>query len=98
MIDKLILIGTTHPRDISLANSKIPIMKIYASKDGVANEQAGLSNKFKLPAKARFVKIEGANHAQFGYYGFQLGDDSATISREKQQIETLEDIIEFIKR
>lgn len=27
LIDKLILIGTTHPRDISLANSTIPIMK-----------------------------------------------------------------------
>jgi hypothetical protein len=98
LIDKLVLIGTTHPRDLSLAHSKIPIMKIYSSKDGVANEKGVMDNKSKLPATAKFVKIEGANHAQFGYYGFQLGDNPATISREQQQTETLKQVIEFIKR
>jgi len=38
LINKLVLIGTTHPRDISLADSKIPVLKIYGSKDGVADE------------------------------------------------------------
>lgn len=97
LIDKLILIGTTHPRDISLADSKIPVMKIYGSKDGVADEKTILNNKSKLPPTANFVEIEGANHAQFGYYGFQLGDNTATISREQQQAETLKYILEFIK-
>lgn len=98
LIDKLILIGTTHPRDISLANSKIPIMKIYGSKDGVADEKSIMDNKPKLPATVKFVKIDGANHAQFGYYGFQLGDNTATISREQQQAATLKNIMEFIKQ
>jgi len=98
LIDKLILIGTTHPRDISLASSTIPIMKIYGSKDGVADEKSIMDNKPKLPATAKFVKIDGANHAQFGYYGFQLGDNTATISREQQQAETLKDIMEFVKQ
>jgi hypothetical protein len=31
LIDKLILLATTHPRDIDLSNAKIPIMKIYGS-------------------------------------------------------------------
>lgn len=96
LIQKLILIGTTHPRDISLAESKIPIMKIYGSNDGVADERTIFKNKSKLPVSTKFVKIEGANHGQFGYYGFQLGDDSASISREKQQEETLKNILEFI--
>ncbi len=98
LIDKLILIGTTHPRDISLANIKIPIMKIYGSKDGVADEKSILDNKPKLPTTVKFVKIGGANHAQFGYYGFQLGDNTATINREQQQAETLKNILEFVKR
>ncbi|MBC7846498.1 MAG: alpha/beta hydrolase [Flavobacterium sp.] len=98
LIDKLILIGTTHPRDISLANSTIPIMKIYGSNDGVANEESIIKNKYKLPTTTKFVKINGANHSQFGYYGFQLGDNSATISREQQQAETLQHIIGFIKK
>ena len=98
LIDKLILIGSTHPRDISLASSKISIMKIYGSRDGVADEKSIMENKSKLPATVKFVKIEGANHSQFGYYGFQLGDNRATISREQQQKETLENILEFIKQ
>ena len=96
LIQKLILIGTTHPRDISLAESKIPIMKIYGSNDGVADERTIFKNKSKLPVSTKFIKIEGANHGQFGYYGFQLGDDSASISREKQQEQTLKNILEFI--
>lgn len=97
LVDKLILIGTTHPRDISLANSAIPILKIYGSNDGVADEESIIKNKSKLPAATKFVKINGANHSQFGYYGFQLGDNSARIGREKQQAETLQHILAFIK-
>lgn len=97
LVDKLILIGSTHPRDISLAEARIPIMKIYGSRDGIADEPSVLDNKTKLPATTTFVRIEGANHAQFGYYGFQLGDQKATISRMQQQAETLENIISFIK-
>jgi hypothetical protein len=96
LIDKLILIGTTHPRDISLAQSEIPILKIYGSNDGVASEKSMFDNKSKLPKSAKFIRIEGANHAQFGYYGFQLGDDKADISREQQQKQTLAEILKFI--
>ncbi|WP_316632554.1 alpha/beta hydrolase [uncultured Flavobacterium sp.] len=96
LIDRLILIGTTHPRDISLADSKIPILKIFGSDDGVADEETILKNKSKLPITTKFIKIEGANHAQFGYYGFQFGDNSARISRDQQQAETLKNIIDFI--
>ncbi|HVG42626.1 MAG TPA: alpha/beta hydrolase [Chitinophagaceae bacterium] len=96
LIDKLILIATTHPRDISIADSKIPIMKIYGSKDGVADERSIMDNKTKLPATTKFIRIDGANHAQFGFYGFQLGDNTAEISRKQQQTETLKYIIKFI--
>lgn len=98
LIDKLILIGTTHPRDISLAERAIPILKIYGSNDGVAPEAKIHQNKPMLPAHSQFVKIEGANHSQFGYYGFQLGDDKADISREQQQQETLKSILTFLKK
>lgn len=98
LVDQLILIGTTHPRDISLADSTIPILKIYGSNDGVADEESIIKNKSKLPATTKFVKINGANHSQFGYYGFQLGDNSASIGREEQQSETLKHILEFIKQ
>jgi len=96
LIDKLILIGTSHPRDISYVDSKVPILKIYGSNDGVATENSIFENKSKLPGTTKFVRIQGANHSQFGYYGFQLGDHKAGITREQQQAETLENILEFI--
>ena len=97
LVDKLILMGTTHPRDIDLSKVPIPVMKISGSKDGVAGIEDINRNKSKLPATTRYVVIDGANHSQFGYYGYQLGDDKATISREFQQQKVLENILDFIK-
>jgi hypothetical protein len=97
LIDKLILIGTTHPRDIDLSKVQIPVMKIYGSKDGVADMKKVNEHKSKLPLTTKYVLIEGANHSQFGYYGSQLGDDEASISREEQQQIVLANILSFIK-
>ncbi|MEH0157418.1 alpha/beta hydrolase [Limibacter armeniacum] len=96
LIDKLILIGTTHPRDINLSSIGLPIMKISGTNDGIASMEKVLENKPKLPEHTRFVTIEGANHSQFGHYGFQFGDDKADISREEQQKQVVEYIQAFI--
>jgi hypothetical protein len=40
------------------------------------------------------VVIEGANHSQFGWYGFQPGDQRAKIGREEQQQRTLAVVLE----
>ncbi len=97
LVDQLILIGTTHPRDIDLSGFEIPVMKISGSKDGVANITDVISNKIKLPSQTKYVEIEGANHAQFGYYGTQIGDDKATISRESQHKIVSTSILSFIQ-
>ena len=54
------------------------------------------ANQGFLPEQTLWTLIEGGNHAQFGYYGIQLGDDSATISREEQQAETVAAILTFL--
>jgi predicted alpha/beta-hydrolase family hydrolase len=96
LIDGLILLATTHPRDIDLSGIRIPVMKIYGLKDGVADPGDVVANKSKLPASTRYVSIEGANHAQFGYYGPQLGDDQADITLEVQQNIILANILSFL--
>lgn len=90
LIDKLVLIGTTHPRDLSLSDRTLPVLKIYGFKDGVADEADILANRGNLPATAEVARIEGANHAQFGYYGFQFDDNRATISRAEPQAKAFE--------
>lgn len=92
----LIMIGTTHPRDHDLSRLPIPVLKVAGTRDCVADLEASRANARNLPSSTRWVVIEGANHAQFGYYGSQLGDCTATISREDQQNQTLEAILAWL--
>ena len=96
LIHQLVLLGTTHPRDIDLSASEIPMMKIYGSNDGVARVGKVERNKSKLPRTTKYVLIEGGNHSQFGYYGFQLGDSEASITREEQHQRILKNVLAFI--
>jgi fermentation-respiration switch protein FrsA (DUF1100 family) len=93
----LVLIGTSHPRDIDLANSRLPVTRIYGTRDTVADVEKLDRNRVNLPAVIREVRIEGANHSQFGYYGFQPGDWPATISREEQQRITIAAILDALR-
>ncbi len=97
LVQGLVLIGTTHPRDVDLASLTIPVMKIYASRDGVAPEAIVKANAHLLPPATRWVRIEGGNHRQFGSYRYQLFDPTATISREAQQERTATVILEMLK-
>jgi hypothetical protein len=49
-----------------------------------------------LPADTTWVVIEGGNHAQFGDYGFQPGDNAAVISAVDQQALIVEATIAFL--
>jgi hypothetical protein len=77
----LILIGTSHPdQKFDLSRSALDVTKIYASHDGLASPEEIQGNRKFLPAQTHWINIEGGNHTQFGYYSFQLGDRTATIS------------------
>lgn len=97
-LEGLILIATTHPKesDYSLRASDLPISKIYGTLDGIATPEQIIANNIYLPADTRYIPLEGANHAQFGYYGFQLGDNQATISRTEQQAQLVAAILDAI--
>ena len=85
----LVLIGTSHPRDFSLANTRLAVTRIYGTRDTVADVEKLERNRVNLPTSIRDVRIDGGNHSQFGAYGFQPGDWPATISRDEQQRQTL---------
>ena len=88
-----VLIGTSHPRDFSLAAATIPITRVYGTRDTVADVDKLERTRVNLPPATRIVRIDGGNHSQFGYYGFQPGDWPATISRDAQQAITRAAII-----
>lgn len=80
-----VLLGTSHPRDFSLAATLIPMTRVFGTRDTVADVEKLDRTRANLPASARIIRIDGGNHSQFGYYGFQPGDWPAAISREAQQ-------------
>jgi hypothetical protein len=94
----LVLIGTSHPRDFSLANTRLAVTRVYGTRDTVADVEKLEENRVNLPATITDVRIDGGNHSQFGDYGFQPGDWPATISREEQQRQTLTALLAALAR
>jgi pimeloyl-ACP methyl ester carboxylesterase len=84
-LDGLLLVATTHPRDHDLSDLTVPVVKVMAEHDCVATPAAARANAHLLPPDAQWVEIAGGNHAQFGHYGAQFNDCTATIPRDTQQ-------------
>ena len=94
----LVLIGTTHPRDVDLSALPQPVTKVVGTRDGLARVAGVQANRAKLPAGTRWVWIEGGNHSQFGWYGFQPGDRRATIAASEQRAVTTREVIAMLAR
>jgi len=97
LISGMLLIGTSHPREIDLSFLSVPVTKVSASEDGLASPDEIRQFSQNLPDHTNFIMIEGGNHSQFGYYGFQFGSGTATISREEQQAQLLTATLELLK-
>lgn len=74
-----------------------PALSIYGSDDGVLNYKSYNESK-PLMDNLTEVIIDGGNHAQFGYYGNQSGDNPSKISPEKQQNQSVDEIVKFIDK
>ncbi len=96
-IDALVLVGTTHPKESDLSSLGIPVVKVYGTNDGVAPTERMFANRGLLPDSTRWVEIAGGNHSQFGHYGHQLFDGTATVSRLEQQKLTREVLKEALR-
>lgn len=69
----------------NLRNVKEPVLSITGSNDGVLNKTNYKKAKKLLPKSTDYVEINGGNHAGFGSYGKQKGDNKAEISNADQQ-------------
>lgn len=91
-----IIFWASYPADNALKNTTLKVLSIYGTLDmgGLDAFQASRAN---LPQDAKFVVIEGGNHAQFGDYGLQPGDKQATIPRTNQQQQAVGATVQFLK-
>lgn len=83
-LEGMILLGA-YP----VGSTGLPTLAIYGSEDMILNTA-------KLEDIPTQHVIEGGNHAYFGNYGEQDGDGTASITREEQQRQAVENIMAFI--
>lgn len=80
-----------------LSSTDLKGLTTYGSNDlvlGMENFNATLP---QLPPGTIMQVIEGGNHAQFGDYGPQPGDGTATISTAEQQLQAVELMVRLIR-
>lgn len=85
--------GIVYMASYPTGESTIPARAIFGTADGLI--ESSLYNNLFLPEE--FILLEGANHAQFGEYGFQAGDRVAGISASAQRAFVIQTITAFIE-
>ena len=109
-IDGVVLWASCPSEDFRLDATDLKAISIYGSNDG--HPETIEEGAEHLPADAEFVKIEGGNHTQFGWYDtspnsaqdypspnpVQEGDNPADITREDQQAIIISETVDFLSQ
>lgn len=98
LIQGLLLWASYPAASDNLASYNIQVTSIYGTQDGVANPAKIGASRLLLPTDTIWVAIPGGNHAQFGWYGIQPGDNLAAISREQQQTQVVSATINLLQK
>ena len=96
IVDGVIFLGSYPSKGTDLSDNDQRVISIYGERDGLTSLEDIEESKANLPKDAVFIEIPGGNHAQFGLYGEQKGDNTAEISPREQQDKIIESILEFI--
>ena len=97
-IEGLVLWAAYPASGNNMSSYNLQVTTIHGSKDGLVSTNQIQSSLEMLPQTTVYVEITGGNHAQFGYYGDQSGDNPATITREAQQSQTLNATIDLLQK
>jgi dienelactone hydrolase len=94
-----LVLWASYPADTNdLSTSALPVLSVYGTLDGVTSLEEIDSLRARLPADTRWAPIEGGNHAQFGDYGNQTGDNPAEISVVEQHVIITAETVVFLKQ
>lgn len=83
-IHRLIFYASYCDKSFSLAErDDLHVLSVAGSQDGLATPQKVADTKAYAPVSTTYITIQGGNHAEFGNYGAQKGDNAATITEEE---------------
>lgn len=97
LVDGLILLASYPTESSNLSTSSLAVLSIYGELDGLTELGDIEQSKNLLPATTRFIEITGGNHAQFGLYGEQKGDGTATLSAIEQQDIIIKETLQWLQ-
>ncbi|MGG1662333.1 alpha/beta fold hydrolase [Brevibacillus sp. NRS-1366] len=92
------LLGAYPDKPGRLKEAGIPVLSLLGSRDGVVNREKFEAGKKYLPDDTKYMSIEGGNHAQFGSYGQQSGDQPAAITPQEQWQQTAAALKDWIAK
>lgn len=81
---------------VDLSSSGLPVLTLSASLDGLSTPSKIADAAHLLPSDARLVTLPGADHAQFGDYGPQPGDNPATSGDSQAKREITQAVLGFL--
>jgi Predicted hydrolase of the alpha/beta-hydrolase fold len=93
----LILLASYPANSDDLSRYPGKVLSLSGSLDGLATPAKIEASRALLPATTQFVEIQGGDHAYFGWYGPQSGDQPATITREEQQQTVIDQIDQLMQ-
>ncbi len=80
-----------------LSHAGLHVVSIFGSRDGLATREKIDASRPLLPSDTTWVQISGGDHAQFGWYCDQAGDNPASISRADQQAQIITATLSFLE-
>lgn len=95
-VDGLVLWAAYPASSDNLSPSGLRVLSVYSEYDGLTTGEDIDASRAMLPADTQWVRISGGNHAQFGWYGDQPGDNPAVISRQEQQEQVIASTVELL--
>lgn len=80
------------------ARADLAASSISGTLDGLTTPEDIEASRALLPPQTVYVAIEGGNHAQFGWYGPQNGDNPATITHLDQQAQVVDATLQLLEQ
>lgn len=90
-----LVLWASYPAD-DLSGDDLAVLSVSGTEDGLTTPADVEDSRADLPPDTEFVAVEGATHAQFGDYGLQRRDGTATISRAEAQRQIVAATLAFL--
>jgi pimeloyl-ACP methyl ester carboxylesterase len=97
-IQGLVLWAAYPASGTNLTKQTLLVTTIHGTNDGLVTSTQIDSALKLLPTNTVRVEIAGGNHAQFGWYGEQSGDNAAMIARTSQQSQIINATVELLRK